>query len=54
MAWFEQPARELCNGLLRLERTIARAGGPWALGEFSFVDVTMMANFHLLFPELLH
>lgn len=46
--FFEAAAKELCGGLLRLEKTIAQSGGPWALGDFSLVDVTMMACFHRL------
>ena len=46
--FFEQAATELCRGLLRLERTLAQSGGPWALGDFSLVDITMMACFHRL------
>ena len=36
----------LTDGMLRVERQLARSGGPWMLGDFSITDVTMMAVFH--------
>jgi len=38
----------LCKGLITLSRNLDESGGPWVLGDFSTVDITVIASFHRL------
>ena len=44
----ETGARTLVSGLKTLDAQLGSSPGPWALSEFSVVDITMMACFHRL------
>ena len=45
---FRDSIRSVARALVSIESALAEAGGPWLLGEFSQVDVMMMAHFHRL------
>lgn len=45
---FTEALTNICHGLLEINGLLNRLGGPWALGRFALIDVTMMACFHRL------
>ena len=45
---FSEALKNICRGLIEINKLLEDYGGPWLLGNFTLPDITMMACFHRL------